>query len=313
MTEHFHGRAADLIPELREWNDGRGISLADWANAVGRYDYVVAYASTFWPDFFVRDDCVFRLDPDKENLAAWMSTLDNDRSQVEAVINHLHILDMFTSKDFKPTLQVVRHIARLLKDMWSCKLQRDFPERQFRVEVSDGTPDLLTYEVTFFQDRSGPQTRFVRLHSEIRLADPEFDEVCDFTSLLIRLRDSADRGVNVEFTSYLSYSKEDESFFSVGRDLASKLIASENRGHWLYEVEESPLLRDFLARNPHVNPNWDVKHYLVVASNDVIDVISAEQPIISARTDSVRGWIRPGEKRSAPPGWDGTPQSDDPL
>jgi hypothetical protein len=72
------------------------------------------------------------------------------------------------------------------------------------------------------------------------------------------------------------------------------------------------MLRDFMGRNPHVNPHWDVKHYLVVASNDVIDVISAERPIISARTDSVRGWIRPGEKRSAPPGWDGTPRSDDP-
>ena len=90
--------------------------------------------------------------------------------------------------------------------------------------------------------------------------------------------------------------------FSIGRDLASKLIASENRGHWLYDVRESPLLRDFLDRNPHVNPSWDIRHYLVVASNDVIDVISAEQPIISARTDSVRGWIRPGEKRSASPG-----------
>jgi hypothetical protein len=283
-------------------------------NAVGSYDHAIAYASIFWPDFFLRDDCVFRLDPTSENYATWMSTLHGDRSKVEAVINHLHILDMFASGDFEPTPQVVLHVARLLKDMWSCKLQRDFPERQFKVEISDGTPDdLLTYEVTFFQDRVGPQTRIVRLHPEITLTTPEFDEVCDFTSLLIRLRDCADKGVNVEFPSYLSYSKSDESFFSIGRDLASKLIASENRGHWFYDVRESPLLRDFLERNPHVNPSWDVRHYLVVASNDVIDVISAEQPIISTRTDSVRGWIRPGEKRSAPPGWDGTPRSDDPF
>jgi hypothetical protein len=79
--------------------------------------------------------------------------------------------------------------------MWSCKLQRDFPERRFKVEIHDGEPgDLLSYEITFFQDRDGPQTRFVRLHPEITLTDPDFDEVCDFTSLLIRLRDRADRG-----------------------------------------------------------------------------------------------------------------------
>jgi hypothetical protein len=313
MFEHLHNRAAELIPELREWNEGRGISLADWANAVGRYDYAVAYASIFWPDFFLRDDCVFRLDPKGENYAAWMSELEGDRSKVEAMINHLHILDMFTSEGFEPTPQVVVQISRVLQDMWSCKLQRDFPERRFKVEIHDGKhDDLLSYEITFFQDRGGPQTRFVRLHPEITLTDPEFDEVCDFTSLLIRLRDRADRGVNIEFPSYLSYTKSDESFFFIGRDLASKLIASENRGHWLYDVRESPLLRDFLARNPHVNPSRDVRHYLVVADNDVIDVIGTEQPIISARTDSVRGWIRPGEKRSAPPGWDGTPRSDDP-
>jgi hypothetical protein len=313
MFEHLHDRAAELIPELREWNEGGGISLADWANAVGRYDYAVAYASIFWPDFFLRDDCVFRLDPKGENYAAWMSELEGDRSKVEAMINHLHILDMFTSEGFEPTPQVVVQISRVLQDMWSCKLQRDFPERRFKVEIQDGkADDLLSYEITFFQDRDGPQTRFVRLHPEITLTDPEFDEVCDFTSLLIRLRDHADRGVNIEFPSYLSYTKSDESFFFIGRDLASKLIASENRGHWLYDVRESPLLRDFLARNPHVNPSRDVRHYLVVADNDVIDVIGTEQPIISARTDSVRGWIRPGEKRSAPPGWDGTPRSDDP-
>lgn len=186
MSEHLHGHTAELIPELHEWREGKGISLADWTNSVGRYDHAVAYASIFWPDLFLRDDCVFRLDPETQNYAAWMP-------------------------------------------------------------------------------------------------------------------------------SYLSYTKERESFFSIGRDLASRLTASENRGHWLYEVEESPLLRDFMQRNPHVDPHRDVKHYLVFASSDVIDVISAEEPIVSARTDSVRGWIRPGEKRSAPPGWDGTQQSDDPF
>src|SRR5580693_5207404 len=107
MFEHLHDRAAELIPELREWNEGGGISLADWANAVGRYDYAVAYASIFWPDFFLRDDCIFRLDPKGENYASWMSELKGDRSKVEAMINHLHILDMFTSEGFEPTPQVV--------------------------------------------------------------------------------------------------------------------------------------------------------------------------------------------------------------
>ena len=105
MTEHLHWRAADLIPELREWNDGKGISLADWANAVGRYDYAIAYAPIFWPDFVLHDDCVFRLNPGAENYATWISSLHGDRSKVEAVINHLHIMDMFASEGLNPLLK----------------------------------------------------------------------------------------------------------------------------------------------------------------------------------------------------------------
>jgi len=83
-----------------------------------------------------------------------METAAGDRSRVESVINHLHILDMFDSEGFEPTEQVVVHVARLLRDMSSCKLQRDFPDRKFRVEIYDGSPDdLLAYELTFFQDR----------------------------------------------------------------------------------------------------------------------------------------------------------------
>jgi hypothetical protein len=78
-------------------------------------------------------------------------TLEGDKSRVEAVINHLHIMDMFQN-DAAPSEEVVIHIAGVLKDMWSCKLQRDFPERHFQVDVYDGTSEsLLDYEITFFQ------------------------------------------------------------------------------------------------------------------------------------------------------------------
>jgi hypothetical protein len=83
-----------------------------------------------------------------------MKSLEGDRTRVERVMNHLHIMDMFTSEDFEPTEPVVTHVAQLLKDMWSCKLVRDFPQRSFHVEIHDGTPDdLLGYEITFFQKR----------------------------------------------------------------------------------------------------------------------------------------------------------------
>ncbi len=82
------------------------------------------------------------------------------------------------------------------------------------------------------------------------------------------------------------------------RAIAEAMGASVSHGSKVRGGQESPLLRDFKARNPHINPDWDLRHYLVVVENDVVDVIAAGQPRISERNDSVRGWIRPGEKRS---------------
>ena len=44
-------------------------------------------------------------------------------------------------------------LGRLLRQMWECKLQRDFPERQvvFRF-LEEDCEDLLDYEITFFQE-----------------------------------------------------------------------------------------------------------------------------------------------------------------
>ena len=83
---------------------------------MGRYDYAIAYASIFWPDFILHDDCVFRLDPGSRKLRSMdVRQLHGDRSKVEAMINHLHIMDMFASEGFEPTPQVVVHIARVLQ------------------------------------------------------------------------------------------------------------------------------------------------------------------------------------------------------
>lgn len=131
------------------------------------------------------------------------------------------------------------------------------------------------------------------LHLEIELEHPDFDEVRDFTSLVLRIRDENDKGVNVEFERYLSYRKTHESFAFDLYDLAGS-----TGGHWLYEIGGSEFLEEFKKRNPQISPHWDLRHFLVVVDNDLIDVIAIEPPAVSVRSDNIRGWIRPGETRS---------------
>jgi hypothetical protein len=150
----MQNRASDLIPELREWNAGKGIDLAGFIRAIGRYDHAIAYAHLFWPNFVAYDDCVFREQPAVDNYLIWLQNFGGDRSKVEGMLNHLHIADMFPSDTYEPTAAILKYLALLLKDMWESKLLRDFPERRFTVEVSEGSDsDLLGYEVTLFQER----------------------------------------------------------------------------------------------------------------------------------------------------------------
>ena len=83
-----------------------------------------------------------------------MSQTGNDKGAVEAVMNHVHITDIFYNTEPKPTLDMVIYIGRLLKDVWQTKLNHDFPSR--RVVVSfpeEPREDLLHYEITLFQER----------------------------------------------------------------------------------------------------------------------------------------------------------------
>jgi hypothetical protein len=136
---------------------------------------------------------------------------------------------------------------------------------------------------------------FAPLFTEFVFEHPDIDEVRDFNSLVVRIRDRNDLGVNVDFRRVLLYSKTDESY---ALDTVNALFKAKANGHWLYEIGESQVLDDFKERNPHIHPDWALKHYLIVTDNDIINVVAIESPTVSNRTENIRGWLRPGETRS---------------
>lgn len=152
----MHDQAARLIPELSAWNGGNGIDLLSWVGCIGRYDHAIGYAALFWPDFTVHDGCIFLGRPDPTNYQDWMTQAKQDRTAVESVMNHRHVVDLFANSEFPPTREVVLHVGRLLTDMWSCKLGREFPDRRIKVSFPEGaSDDLLEYVITVYQERTG--------------------------------------------------------------------------------------------------------------------------------------------------------------
>ena len=140
-----------LIPELAKWNKGDGISLGSWISGVGRFDHALGYTAIFWPDFALYEGCIFHTSPDPANFRDWMKSLNGDTAKVEAMMNHVHLVDLFANSQFQPSKALLLRLGQIMKEMWTCKLAQDFPERRFEVELSTDSDDVVEFEITFFQ------------------------------------------------------------------------------------------------------------------------------------------------------------------
>ncbi len=139
-----------------------------------------------------------------------------------------------------------------------------------------------------------PRSMLTALNTEYELTEPELDELRQFRSLVILIRDQKDVGIRIEFKRFCAYRFTHESY---SLDMTAP-FADRYYRHWLYETQTSEFFRNFRQRNPHVNPNWRLRHFLILMSSDVIDVIGMDQPEVSLRTDDIKGWLRAEEADS---------------
>src|SRR6266496_1283812 len=145
---------ADLIPELKLWNHGQGIDIDAWIACIGNFEQAIGYSRLFWPDFVEHDGCVLAAGFSEESYRGFMAQTGGNKRAVESVMNHRHIVDLFGDPKLRPTREQVVYLGRILKDLWSAKLRRDFPTRSITVSFREGEyEDLTDYEITFFQDQ----------------------------------------------------------------------------------------------------------------------------------------------------------------
>jgi hypothetical protein len=109
----------------------------EWLYATGSVEQALGYSELFWPEFVEHEGCIL-LERVPASFNSWAESLQ-EPSKVEAMLNHRHVSDLFhaqTSHDMMITL------GRLLRDIWTLKLARDFPDRRFSVEFYDQLSEL---------------------------------------------------------------------------------------------------------------------------------------------------------------------------
>ena len=100
------------------------------------------------------DDCIFREDISKKTYLEWRNSTNGNKTAIESVLNHLHIIDLFPNIDTTVTIDQIVFIGKKLKEMCQAKLNLDFPDRKITVVFDEiGHKDIEGYEITFFQER----------------------------------------------------------------------------------------------------------------------------------------------------------------
>lgn len=144
---------SELIPELRDWNDGRGIDIEAWIGCSGNFQLAIGYSKVFWPRFVEFETYVLREGFSVESLHGFEGNPPNDRQSVESVMNHLHIADIqyYGCEDASPERLI--YLGTVLREIHEVKLRWQFPHRQFEVLflTPDTKDDLFGYQITFFQ------------------------------------------------------------------------------------------------------------------------------------------------------------------
>lgn len=138
--------------------DSGATTAAEWITQTGDLECLIGYLDLVWRDFVLHDGCLLPAGFARENYDEWMRATNGNRTSVEVVMNHVHILDIFPDQREEPTLAQVLVIGRVLREMWTAKLSHEYPSLPVKVIFTDDQvfDDLLDYEITVYQNRPTP-------------------------------------------------------------------------------------------------------------------------------------------------------------
>jgi hypothetical protein len=145
-----------LLPRFERWR-------AEWGKPdLNPWDYLrqhcdaelgALFSTLFWPSLVEIDGCVLlarQFDP--ETFGRWREHFAGDLSAVEAMVNHVHVYDLFETSGADLDLAVYEQVGQTLLRCWTARVQTAFPARTFAFRYAT-EPDEYGPTITFFQSR----------------------------------------------------------------------------------------------------------------------------------------------------------------
>jgi hypothetical protein len=147
-----------LIEHLKEFyseKDTRNFNVLDFVGAYGSPLLALAYAKLFWADFVEFKEMVFLADKLSEEAKEEIEELleNNYKNQeIEKSFNLIEVPSSIFGKNAGDTYDEEDYrLAETLKQIWSCKLEIDFPTKEFQFEVLSPEDTSGEAAIIFFQ------------------------------------------------------------------------------------------------------------------------------------------------------------------
>lgn len=140
-----------LIPDLRDWNGGRGTDIGSWIRFAGDFQKAIGYSTIFWPNFVEHEGYILREGFSPNALKRYCKECSCKRT-VESAMNALRIADLHYSGCHDASPERLIYIGNVLKQIYECKLAFTFPDIAMEVVFDDTyKDDLSAYLLTFYQ------------------------------------------------------------------------------------------------------------------------------------------------------------------
>jgi len=130
----------DDLTDMEYWGGHMDASLVDYVHARLNPEMLLGFMELLWREVIEVDGRVYWAeDFSAENLAEWKQTetfRQGGMSAVQAVINHVHVEDLFHTVRGQVSVDNLCFVACVLGAAWRGRLEAAFPGRPFSVEIS---------------------------------------------------------------------------------------------------------------------------------------------------------------------------------
>lgn len=139
----------------KQWSVQEGLDIHLYISDQCHPEQMLLFSKILFPGFIIINDGVFlERNFTKEVFDDRMAEAGGDISEVERILNYVHVYDIFGQCNEIVSESVFLQLSHMIAFSWRLVLREKFPGKRFRVEALS-SEDYYGPVITFFSEKTG--------------------------------------------------------------------------------------------------------------------------------------------------------------